>query len=135
LVGLVFFLTILSFSQIPIKVGVDSAQAFIVIPSLLRQAQGSVCWVFSIGLVMGGLCLSKTHKKSWSRQNPSFCETGLHLENIVQSYKNLHCLTNQDEEKTKSNIITILIINDQMSFARIFYKNFAFFSNFFKNYL
>jgi len=77
----------------------------------------------------------KCIKKAGAGKNPSFCETALHLENIVQSYKNLHCLTNQDEEKTKSSIITILIINDQMSFARIFYKNFAFFSNFFKNHL
>ena len=80
---------------------------------------------------MKGLYSAKKHKKAGVVTNSSFCETASHLENIVHSYKNLHCLNNQDEEKTKSSFITVLIINRKMSFARIFSEIFEFFSDFF----
>ncbi len=76
-------------------------------------------------------CVGVKNKKAGIFNDSSFCETALHLENIVHSYKNLHCLNNQDEEKTKSNLITILIINRKKSFARIFSEIFQFFSDFF----
>jgi len=76
-----------------------------------------------------GLCRGKRKGKA-EALNFGLCETAFNLKNIVQTYKNLRRLTRTKTllKKKRTLIFLIIIIYHKVTFARIFFKNFYFFS-------
>jgi len=73
---------------------------------------------------------AKRIKKAGAFNNSGFCETAFHLENILQTYKNLYCLTKTKtliRRKEQTYLITLIIITPKLSFASIFLNFFEFF--------
>ncbi len=78
----------------------------------------------------GWIGLQSAKEKAGIPDDSSLCETGSHLEDILQTYKKIYCLTKAKTFEKKRAINTTSIIGGVITFASTFFEIIQFFTNF-----